>query len=180
VNDVGEIAGEGLAGEALDVLEDEGLGFGFSDNPYRLGPHIADIVEPAVFAAQRERLARGAASDQVNQAFMLGEINVADIALDRKGPLGHGLHASAPVFPKGVATPLVPFHDRSGHEAGATHADSKASGSSEEFDRAHGLAPKNFLSLFTKCSLFLNSHSQTTRGDQPAASSVTRFLVSRT
>ena len=171
--DVGKIGGEGGAGQALHILEDEGAGLGFTDDANGFRPHVPSIRVSLVLAAEREGLAGRTAADEIDFPFERREVDRADIAVMRDWPGFDRRDAIFPIAVDGVAAPAVPLDDLERREAGLADPHAKASSAREEFDRLHSPSPsaRNASSMFLNCSLSRNSHSHTIRYRQPSASS---------
>src|SRR3990167_5468201 len=71
--DVGKICRERGALKAFHVLEDKRLGPNFAYHANGLWPHISLIIMGAVLPAQGERLARWAATDEIDLTLQVGE-----------------------------------------------------------------------------------------------------------
>ena len=65
---VGQVVPEGLAGQPLDVLEQERGWLSLANRADELGDHVPPVVHPLVLSAYAKGLARGATRHQLDRA----------------------------------------------------------------------------------------------------------------
>ena len=65
---VGQVVPEGLAGQPLDVLEQERCWLSLANGADELWNHVPPVVHPSVLSAYAKRLARGATRHQLDRA----------------------------------------------------------------------------------------------------------------
>nr|WP_051935614.1 hypothetical protein [Deinococcus sp. YIM 77859] len=132
--DVLEVVPEGLAREALDVLEDEGAGSRLADGADGLREHVAGVVVPGVLPANAEWLAGRTAGHEVH-ALVTIEAQVAYVTLNDR-PVTDDGEAAFLVFADCLAGVAVPLGDEARVEARVRDALRESARADEEFDAA--------------------------------------------
>lgn len=161
-SDVFDVVHEGLACQALHVLEDEGFRPGFAKDANGLGKHVARIGVGIVLAADRERLTRRPARHEFDAPLVALEIDIANVP-GRQRPARDGLDASRAVAPNGFAAIAVPLDDLDRLEPGERYAEAQATGAGEKFDRSHqGPSSSRRVVSSQAASLVWHSHKTTT------------------
>ena len=128
-HDPAQIMREGGTGQAPNILEQEATRAYFANGPNHFGPHVAGISMSAVFATDREGLARRPACDEIKTGEAMPR-HIAHVRLFER-PFTDMLDATLAVVQHRFHSVIVPFHHKFVMEARTGQAEREATAAAE-------------------------------------------------
>src|SRR3712207_6013160 len=100
---VGKVRRERGALQPLHILENECFRSRFANDTHGLRPHVAFVVEAAMLAAKRKRLARWATRHNIDFPGERAEVDVPDVSVFGLRPPGNFRDTGTTIFIDSVA-----------------------------------------------------------------------------